>query len=259
MLTLQELKTKVEKRISDYIEFDVKEIFEQSDYITIYGGAVRDSIADLEIHDVDILCMPKSAIKLANYIKENYNYRALDLYDKDALAMYKEIRIISEPWTFINNNGKIIQIIKPHYINTTKEYTKAYIDLIKNVDLSCCGVYLDHNGKDTTLMEACKDALIHCLSKTYEINEWAKLYNSNRTTFRDQKLTSRGWTNLNMEDFYRNEISFKKVQRRLKILQLEFKPEESSKYYKIWYEDEYINRPKRRSTNDDDDYDSIPF
>lgn len=259
MLTLQELKTKVEEKISDYIEFDVKEIFKQGDYITIYGGAVRDSIADLEIHDVDILCMPKSAIKLASFIKEEHNYKSLDLYDKDSLAMYKDIHIISEPWTFINNNGKIIQIIKPHYNKGTKEYITAYTDIMKNVDLSCCGVCLDHNGKDTTLMEACKDSIIHCLSKTYEINEWATLYNHNRTTFRDHKLTSRGWTNLNTEDFYRNEISFKKVIRKLKILQLEFKPEESSKYYKIWHDDEYINRPRRRLYSGDDSFDDLPF
>ena len=179
MLTLQELKTKVEERISNYIEFDINEIFNIADYITIYGGAVRDSIANLDIHDVDILCMTKSAIKLTKLITEKYNYEKLDLYDQDTLNMYKGIHIISEPLTFMNNNKKIIQIIKPTYSRPggtdTNDYKTAYTNLIKNVDISCCGVYLDHNGKETILMEACKDAIIHCLSKTYEINEWSKL------------------------------------------------------------------------------------
>jgi len=47
MITLKDLTEKVKKGISDYIGFNVQEIFDQSDYITIYGGAVRDSIAGM--------------------------------------------------------------------------------------------------------------------------------------------------------------------------------------------------------------------
>ena len=68
MITLEGLTNKITERISDYIEFDVKQLFEVSDYITIYGGAVRDSIAGLEIHDVDKLCMSQSAQKLLLYL-----------------------------------------------------------------------------------------------------------------------------------------------------------------------------------------------
>lgn len=82
-------------------------------------------------------------------------------------------------------------------------------------------------------------------------------YNNNeRTTFRDHKLTYRGWTNLNSEDHLygiNSKIKFKKAQRRLKISQLEFQPEEGEKYYKIWNKEEYENRPKRSN------YDDLPF
>lgn len=37
--TLKELTEKIIKGISDYLEFDVKEILAVSDYITIFGGA----------------------------------------------------------------------------------------------------------------------------------------------------------------------------------------------------------------------------
>ena len=108
MITLKDLTEKVKKGISDYIGFNVQEIFDQSDYITIYGGAVRDSIAGMDIHDVDILCVSKSAKILYKFLNSKYNYKRLDLYDLDALNMYKGIRIISEPWTLMNDNGKII-------------------------------------------------------------------------------------------------------------------------------------------------------
>jgi tRNA nucleotidyltransferase/poly(A) polymerase len=55
MYTLSDLTSKVANSISEYIEFDVNEIFNVADYITIYGGAVRDSLAGLEIHKKDTL------------------------------------------------------------------------------------------------------------------------------------------------------------------------------------------------------------
>lgn len=249
MFTLKDLQIKVEKRISDYIEFDVKKVFEQSDYITIYGGAVRDGLANLEIHDIDILCMPNSANKLRDFLRTQ-GYDPLDLYDPDTIDMYRGITLISEPWTLMNKNKKIIQIIRPRWngqmfnpnkpkdINTnTKQYQLAYYYLIKNVDISCCGVFLENHDREIRLREACKNAILNCLSQTYEINEWSKLYNSTRTSMREYKLSSRGWYNIRTG---RNDKMFKNKERLYKICSLEFKPEYD---YKIWTEEEYLNKP----------------
>jgi len=245
MFTLKDLQEKIEKRISDYIEFDVRELFEISDYITIYGGAVRDSIAALEIHDVDILCMPNSAYLLRSFLKKEYNYQTLDLFDQDTLNMYNGISLISEPWTLMNDNKKIIQIIRPTWKGGIKQnigsaYQQEYRDLIKNVDISCCGVFIEKQDEKIILKEACKDAIIHCLSKTYIINEWSKLYNMNRISHRENKLISRGWSNYNdiIYPYRSNKIENRK-KRKIKIYTLEFKPEYD---YKIWTEDEYLNR-----------------
>jgi hypothetical protein len=248
MITLKILQNKVEQRISDYIEFDVKELFRVSDYITIYGGAVRDSIAGLEIHDIDILCMPDSAQKLRIFLNGK-GYTTLDLYDVDSLHMYKGISLISEPWTLMNKDRKIIQIIRPRFggpnrngTTSEMEYQFAYYNLIKNVDISCCGVFLENLGDNIKLREACDKAIVQCLSKTYIINEWAKLYNRNRTDFREWKLTARGWKP------FTGEI---KIIRKLKIINLDFKPEYN---YKIWTEEEYLHREKYRKN-----YDDLPF
>lgn len=261
-MTLQEITKKITKRISDYIEFDVNEIFEQSDYITIYGGAVRDSIADLEIHDVDILCMSKSAEKLAKFLKEKYNYKRIDLYDIDSVNMYKGISLISEPWTLMNDNKKIIQIIKPNFKQPTYNkvpilsellynYETAYRSLIKNVDLSCCGVFIENgvytNNKNEkyegiVLREASKNAIVNCLSKTYEVNEWATLFNNDRTVFRDDKLSKRGWYKLSNNNYpftpFGQDIIKKQHEREIKIKSLELY---TNYDYKIWTEEEYIN------------------
>jgi len=252
MFTLKDLQNKVEKGISDYIGFDVREIFNQSDYITIYGGSVRDSLAELDIHDIDILCMSESAKKLRDFIVDEKNYQPLDLYDADALNMYKGISMIEEPWTFMNDNKKIIQIIRPRYagyttkvkndLNHITKYQLAYYELIKNVDLSCCGVFLENNG-EIKLKEACKSAIIHCLSKTFKIQEWSKLYNKDRTMTRERKLTERGWDNLSEPSFnmYIDKGYYIKKTRKLKLIELEFKPEYD---FKIWKEQEYLNNEK---------------
>lgn len=255
-MNLEELKNKVIKRLTEYLEFDVKEIFNLSDYITIYGGAIRDSIAEMEINDVDILCMPKSAIELQKFI-EKHDYKKIELYDQDALNMYKGIRLIAEPLTFINNNRKVIQIIRPAFKKRVEDYISSHISLIKNVDLSCCGVFLEFNGKELVLKEACKNAIVHSLAKVYEINKWAKLFNNDRTSFRDHKLTSRGWTNLNTNYFYGDN----KIKRKLKLIQLDFKPEFNDKYYKVWYEDEYIGRDHKNYDDPfrDEEDDDLPF
>lgn len=260
--TLRELQNKVEKNISKYIEFDVNELFEVSDYITIYGGAVRDSIADMDIHDVDILCMPQSAGKLLNFLQTKYNYEMLDLVKQDTLNMYKGISVIAEPWTLMNDHKKIIQIIRPRYDGAPRitrdehltRYQIAYYNLIKNVDISCCGVFLENLDKTVKLREACKNGIINCLTKTFEINEWSILYNSNRTLFREHKLTSRGWKNINK--FYdapwnNGEQESLKIKRKMKVLSLEFKPEYD---FKIWSELEYMNHVKEKEKVDNSIY-----
>ena len=251
MNKLFELRDKVKNRISEHLGFDIQEIFDQGDFITIYGGAVRDSLADTKINDVDILCMPNSAKSLANFISTKYNYTKIELYDQDTLNMYKGIRIISDPWTFINNDKKIIQIIKPHF-RESNDYRNKYMELIKNVDISCCGVYLEHNGYDIVLMEACKNAIVHCLSKVFEINEWAQLYNRDRTCDRINKLESRGWFNLNN---IRDNAEILRKNRMLKISSLGL-PEGDR--YKIWTKDEYSSRQTFDNAKLDND-DDLPF
>ena len=250
-MKLKDITSKIIKRISEYVEFDVNEIFAQSyginsNDITIYGGAVRDSIAGLEIHDVDILCMSKSAEKLRQFLINCKNYKTLELYDLDALNMYKGIPIILEPWTLINKNNKIIQIIRPSFgpvndNNYEKQYQNAYYNLIKNVDLSCCGVFIEKNINNNILLkEACKNSIVQCFSKTFEINKWSLLYNTERTNYREYKLSNRGWINLerekdkfiNINDKYKIKI----IKRKMKIMSIELK---SDYDYKIWSEHEY--------------------
>ena len=253
MFNLKDLEVKIIKRISDYIGFDVNEIFDVSDQITIFGGAVRDSLAGLEIHDIDILCMSESAHKLRDFLKQK-DYVQVDLYDQDSLNMYKGISLISDPWTFVNNDRKIIQIIRPAAYRTVLEYSAAYRNLIKNVDISCCGVFLEKSNNEIQLKEACKHAIIHSLSKIYEVNMHFKMYSQDRTMHRTNKLQARGWISLYrsmtktsdlcdlLSSFDLKNSDILKYNRMHKLNTLEFKPERE---YKIWTEEEYLIANKK--------------
>ena len=194
--------------------------------------------------------MPDSAKKLRSFLINNKKYKTLYLYDIDALNMYKGISIIQDPWTLINEHNKIIQIIRPSFGNPKKNnseklyksayysYKSAYYSLLKNVDLSCCGVFIEkYEDNIIRLKESCKNAIIQCSTRTFEINNWSTLYNKDRTNFREYKLTDRGWINLNLSDFQFSNIKpiNIKLQRNMKIKSLELIPEYD---YKIWTDDE---------------------
>lgn len=263
MCELSELQKKVERRISEYIGFDVREILELDDYISIYGGAVRDSIADLEIHDVDIMCLPQSANKLRIFLQEKYDYLPIDLHKKGTLDLYKDITVIAEPWTFLSKDRNIVQIIRPRHggsyrrsSNLMASYDTTFYELIKNVDLSNCGVFLDNSSGVIRLKEACKDGIVHCLTNTFVINDWSQLYNVNRTTIRANKLTSRGWKDLNQVNygFFVDNKEIKRKEREVKIKKIEFSPEYD---YKIWTGKEHM--PKVTKVSEDDVFEDLDF
>lgn len=190
-----DLNKKIKNSIDSYLEFDSDLLFNKQLTITIFGGAVRDSISGDEINDIDILCGPNSRVYLENTLKEN-GYKYIEsLQPKDISNLYSDIHIICEPHTWIKN-AKIIQIIRPRISEiTATQYENEFNQLISNVDISCCS--LSYNGN---FKEHYKNALIHCLNKVYYVNPYAKMYSHSRIEHRIHKFDSRGWTKLESND-----------------------------------------------------------
>ena len=182
----------IKQKLSEYLEFDVDKIInEHNDYAAIFGGAIRDSISNREIHDIDILCLSNSCRSIHDFILKNGYVENENLTMKDVYSMYKDIKCIFEPITYTKNN-KIIQLIRP---TGSHDFT-IYWDLLKNVDLSCCGVSLSYIG----LTEHINNAILHCQFNTFIINEHAKMYNKNRIYPRIDKLNKRGWIEYKLLD-----------------------------------------------------------
>ena len=215
------MHNKIKENLDTYLGFNSDELF-IDDMVRIFGGAIRDSIANMSIKDIDILCGPQSCKKLKTILEsKGYKYLPSVLTSYEIGQIYSINGVINEPKTFIKGDS-IVQLIRP--VSTSKgkltildeilldkhkeEYLKeAFIDLIANVDISCCGVSYDNKN----LYENYPSAVIHAKEKVFSVNNMAKMYVEFRIIHRTSKLVERGWEEL------RNN---KSDQRDFKIAQL---------------------------------------
>ena len=186
------MENEIREKLSQYLEFNCDSLFQDKWYlIKIFGGAIRDIIAEQPINDVDILCGSR-AFSYVGSILERHGYKFFkNLNGKDLQEMYSDIHVICEPHTWIKGD-KVVQLIRPSGgFELISNYTELFNSLIENVDLSCCG--LSYDGK---LNEDFKNAIIHCQSKVFSINKSAKMYCGKRIAHRVSKLETRGWSEI---------------------------------------------------------------
>ena len=200
------LSDKIKPKLDEYLEFDSSELFIPGALVRIFGGAIRDSIAGQEINDIDLLVGSKS-LQYVEYVLESNGYSYIkQLTPKDLSSVYTDIKVINEPHSWIKGN-KVVQIIRPatnmNIRRTSKSkperfdreqfnekvYTDSFKDLIRNVDISCCGVSYDGDN----VYENYQDAVKHCKSGIFMVNKKAKMYSERRITHRVVKLEERGW------------------------------------------------------------------
>jgi len=198
------MNNNIKQKLSEYLEFDVNLIINtQNDYATIFGGAIRDIIANKEIHDVDILCLSESEQRIRNTIEEHGYICDPDIGKIDMTNMYSNIHCIFKPYTFFKNN-KIIQLIKPNVpLDVDRDWMQQYDYLLSQVDLSCCGVNFSYNG----LKESVKNAILHCKYGLYIQLKDNIMHSSNRIYTRMEKLDKRGWKDImSLSEIEKNKI-----------------------------------------------------
>ena len=134
---LHDLTRKVLDNISQYLTIPVNSLLKDTDAF-IFGGAIRDSITDSAVNDVDILALPNSVKKITERLLKA-DYKFYDVASVNKALLYINVRVINKPVTFINPKGRIVQIIRPSSFNK-KSPIESIQHLLKQVDLSCCGV-----------------------------------------------------------------------------------------------------------------------
>lgn len=160
----------------------------------IFGGAVRDSLANMSIHDVDILVLPK-AFKIIQKKLTLLSFREERRYNHDICSLY-DASIINEPVSFYKDNI-IIQLIRP--VLSHKSQTISIDNLLycaEQVDLTCCGVSYSP-GK---LTQHCENAIEHCKNKVFKELPNHNFYNAKRIQHRIAKLEDRGWREIDNQN-----------------------------------------------------------
>jgi predicted nucleotidyltransferase len=193
----------IKEKLDEYLEFDSKDIF-FDDYIVIYGGAIRDIIANQKINDIDILVKnTELANKLEFKLVENGYHQTLG----EKTELYQNLNLNFEPITYINDNNKKIQIIRPNYIKLALDgfnsvlkssiakniydYAQsfAFYQTLANVDLSCCGLFYD----GINVYESIYNSIDDCINKKIIYFNDNLLSNSFNKDNRINKMLKRGW------------------------------------------------------------------
>ena len=210
---------KIRQSLSEYLEFDSDELFKSKfNLVRVFGGAIRDTLAEQKINDIDILCGSKAMSYIESVLEQNgYHYMEM-LNGKDLQEMYSEIHIINEPHTWVKGS-KIVQLIRPSNWKVSNGvsnsfpkidsslYEEGFRDLISNVDFSCCGVSYDGE----TLYEDYPNAIVHCQSKVFSVNMGAKMYSQKRAQHRKVKLETRGWKEIENKSDINRELKIDNV------------------------------------------------
>lgn len=217
-------------RLDEYLEFDSSQLFFDP-LVRVFGGAIRDIICGDKINDVDILVGSESLSRVEFVLSTNGYIHQEGLIGKDLSSIYSDIHVISEPHTWTKGT-KVVQLIRPAKneklapigtnINQSihrKVYQQIFINLIENVDLSCCGVSWDGEK----LYEHYPEAVNHCILKVFITNIGA-MYNEKRHIHRKVKLESRGWKSISAM----SDVRDLRIETLLSQKQIEYVPYQKS-------------------------------
>lgn len=186
-----ELDKSVTRNLTNYLGYDVERLLKETD-CCIFGGAIRDSIANFSINDIDIIT-DSYTVFVDRLGKLGYNY--IPRFSSLGISeLYFRLHCIYEPKVFVKNE-KIIQIIRPGMKSSVGRY--SINDILSGIDISCCCVtYL--NGK---VFESRKNAIIHCQQKEFEVDFSAMMCHKNTVYSRIVKLEERGWKNIGYSSY----------------------------------------------------------
>lgn len=252
-------KEKIKEELDKYLEFDSSLLFKDTDYLVIFGGSLRDIISKNTINDIDIMCLPKSMEAAIDVLTKN-NYFFVDLFSKDILNMYNEIHIIFEPKTFVNSNGKKIQFIRPSIVNLARNFSVgefdymlySFINLLKNIDLSCCGLFWDGDE----LFESYVGSVKQCEERKFIELPRNSMYNRRRIDERKHKMIYEKY----FDEIVERDMSIQRG-RLLKLNEI-FTEEKNMEDYKvkISYSQEMEHAVLGiRDSNSNDELDDLPF
>lgn len=176
------------------------------DRCMIYGGAIRDILADMPIRgDLDIAVPRKIFTTISGKFNNSTRWisKSLPLRSSNSAHPTTAKKVISSVRTFNNINGDVVQVIAPELNrdDTIQGINVGVMDIVLNVDIVCCGVMSDVFG---TVYEVIPGAIRDCKNRVLRFNRNIKATQTSidRLKQRVVKFKARGWE---------SEIDFSKI------------------------------------------------
>lgn len=181
------MKDLINKKVSDYLTFDINKLLNING-LYIYGGAIRDSISNMKIQDVDILLFDHME-ELNTILYDNgYKCNRDELFKKG-----------------INEHEVVDTKNKEYYkkIGDDVRRIQIYFDSIENhyPDFTITGLYYSKDG----IIEKLEDSILHCKWKVFKRNPKVRM-----RKYRLEKFLNLGWKYCD-ENVDRRILRYKKL------------------------------------------------
>lgn len=163
----------------------------------IFGGFIRDAVANVPFNDIDIITLPRSMM----WVKENAEALGIkDLeYQEHVGQHYNEVfknlyhKIFTLYQGVLKLNAK--ETIEVDFVNSQISYNEKPKNVIvwagQQVDIRCCGLLYD--APTDRVVELIPGAYQDATDKIARVITNAGMYSEERTGERMKKLYARGW------------------------------------------------------------------
>jgi len=162
----------------------------------VYGGAVRDVLADLPlVGDLDLAVAPAELETLRYAFETSAKWVDSDMLERTAsvpILGKSPFGLPSMPMAGITQfstiNGATVQLIAS--ASFQKGNLEKALYMARQVDIVCCGVVLLSDGR---VFEALPGAYEDCRNRVLRINEYSDTIYVDALPSRVEKLVGRGW------------------------------------------------------------------
>jgi hypothetical protein len=166
----------------------------------IYGGAIRDAIAGIElVGDLDIAVPKQDKKDIVNRFLEDPRWRARKAANSpwariNAAGYDKPVREnipMQDIIEFVTFKDAVSQIMVSNIPG--KDPFLSAVGMAKQVDFRCCSMILTFDGR---VFETIEGGLEDCQNRVLRINEESTTIHLDTVQSRIDKLTGRGWMSL---------------------------------------------------------------
>lgn len=162
----------------------------------VYGGALRDIAAGLPLEgDLDIVVSGKDYDYCISRITKSAKWRSYysrydPLMKQDEKTGYRHSKIISNVSVFETFGNRKVELVRAK-AQFSKGYISASLEVVKAVDIKCCGLVMDIYGNAFEVVEGAHQ---DCLDRVLRLNKLDSGFNIENLKSRIAKLKDRGWT-----------------------------------------------------------------